>query len=514
MKKFILSSLGAMSLLMADAQNATHTFNYGWTLTSAPQVYVVPDCVGKLRITARGAGGSKANSAVFAGGLGAHVSGDFNVTPGDTLLIMVGQNPSSGFSNPSINSSGGGGGGTFVIKSMNGTKTILAIAGGGGGGGSLDSPNKHGQSSTIAGNGYGGGSGMAGTNGAGGSNSGYSGAGGGYVSDGGTGYNSNMGGKSFINGGGYGQSNGGNGGYGGGGAALGSYSGGGGGGYNGGGGAGSDGVGGGGSSYNAGTNAIDSTGVNAGHGKVIIQEFPIAPNFNYLLNTQNIMCKGDMNGEAEVIVTGTNSPFKYNYSGLGYSNNNTISSLDAGNNYLVIKDACGNISDTTWFYIDEPSSYLDVTYTTIPGGNSNTGSIEFHVTGGEGPYQYSFDNGATFGPDNKLENLANDVYECVVADDYGCVKYYTIILEGYASQNEVDFGTLHIYPNPSSSYTNIKNAQPVNYRLMDMTGKVILLNDTFSENHVVNTNNLSNGVYLLQVKTTSSSVKTVKVVIK
>ena len=57
-------------------------------------------------------------------GKGARMKGDFSLTQGDVLRIVVGQMGGA-------SSSGSGGGGTFVIKN---TSTILVIAGGGGGG--------------------------------------------------------------------------------------------------------------------------------------------------------------------------------------------------------------------------------------------------------------------------------------------------------------------------------------------------------------------------------------------
>ena len=58
------------------------------------------------------------------GGKGARMRGDFDLTEGEKLKILVGQMGKGGYA------ASGGGGGTFVAKSDN---TALIVAGGGGG---------------------------------------------------------------------------------------------------------------------------------------------------------------------------------------------------------------------------------------------------------------------------------------------------------------------------------------------------------------------------------------------
>lgn len=237
----------------------TVTFSY----TGAIANWTVPAGVTSIHIVAKGASGGNNGSSTIAPGLGASMSGDFAVTPGQQLKILVGQNNNAG---------NGGGGGTFVTDMSN---TPLIIAGGGGGGSATtDSPNKHGQSGTSGGNGAAGG-GNGGTAGSGGfvGTSGFqSGAGGGLLTNGQDGWTAGSGGQAFVNGGAGANVGFGIGGFGGGGNGSGYVVGGGGGGYSGGGGGGnsSGGVGGGGGSYNAGTNQVNATGNNSGNGSVVI----------------------------------------------------------------------------------------------------------------------------------------------------------------------------------------------------------------------------------------------------
>ena len=200
----------------------------------------------------------------YNGGYGARLHGDFILTQGTQLSILVGTQAFNGYCGA------GGGGGSYVYTGS----TPYIIAGGGGGadnyrGAGVDASTNQNAAcwnnsiaSTIGYGGYGY----------------YSGGGAGWLSNGSSSYN--YGGYYALNGGGGGWGNNNpftsNGGFGGGGAGIGDYNygghyyaaGGGGGGYTGGSDGGPDG-GGGGGSYNAGTN--QGTGsAQTGNGSVTI----------------------------------------------------------------------------------------------------------------------------------------------------------------------------------------------------------------------------------------------------
>ncbi|HPS31201.1 MAG TPA: MBG domain-containing protein, partial [bacterium] len=261
------------------------------TVTGGIQEWTVP-ATGKYKIETYGAEGGRFTAG--RGGKGAYMKGDFDLTAGEVIRILVGQ---AGGAGPSGGSGNGGGGGTFVVKSG----SPLIVAGGGGAqAGCGDSEGTavglDGTTSTSGLAGVGGG-GAGGTGGGGGGavTSSYPGAGGGGFSGDGTygvrsysggcetgasGYsgldgdaNRTAGGMSFNSGGVGGRAcyetsaiggfggGGGEGGCGGGGA----------GGYSGGGGGYSDyNGGGGGGSYNAGTNQVNTAGARTGHGLVVI----------------------------------------------------------------------------------------------------------------------------------------------------------------------------------------------------------------------------------------------------
>jgi len=263
------------------------------------QLWTVPKD-GSYTINAYGAmGGSVPGSAQngnsFSGGSGARMSGNFTLTAGEIIKIVVGQMGTYGqhtqASAPKWAASGGGG--TYVVRTpYNTTASILVIAGGGGGAANnqytqkAGYPGRTGQNGGQGGNSSGGGQNNASTlgqGGLGGTGSGQGPGGAGFTGNGDDQLYNNSGlgqhSKSFTNGsrGGYSAIGWGYshiyGGFGGGGGGGGLSSGGG-GGYTG----GDGGIwsqyqeGGGGGSYNSGTSQSNSAGANAGHGYVTVTQ--------------------------------------------------------------------------------------------------------------------------------------------------------------------------------------------------------------------------------------------------
>lgn len=261
LKTRVLSSLG-VSLLVAVAwpgNVAATTFNY----TGSLQTYTVPSGVTTIHIVAKGAqGGAVASDQ---GGLGAMMSGDFTVTPGEVLNVIVG-----GQGSQANTTSSGGGGGSGVHNA--GTPLIIA---GGGGGIDTQQPNYPGKDAVT------GTSGVAGQSGGGAG--GTAGSDGGdttfppdSIARGGRGWNSGHDGstgqagvssQTFTTKGSWGLG-------GGGGSVENTYCncGAGGGGYSGGGAGAINNSGGGGGSYNVGFNQVNVAGDNTGNGIVIITE--------------------------------------------------------------------------------------------------------------------------------------------------------------------------------------------------------------------------------------------------
>jgi hypothetical protein len=223
------------------------------------QIWTVPS-TGNYRIEVWGARGGDVNGT--RQGLGARMRGDFSLTQGQTIRIIVGQAGGDTVAS-------GGGGGTYVFGNVTDTLPLIVAGGGGGYGDSSGVNGIGGQTGTsgTAGTGAGFAGGTSGNGGSAGTDSGWGGAGAGWLTDGtdggiygGIAYaprNGAAGGNIFQCGGIWGGFGGG-----GGGGCNGA---GGGGGYSGGGTSG-----GGGGSYNGGSNQSNTATTNNDHGRVTI----------------------------------------------------------------------------------------------------------------------------------------------------------------------------------------------------------------------------------------------------
>ena len=283
-------SVGPTQAQVNSTYSNTNLSGLVTTTTNGIQTWTVP-YTGNFRIEARGAQGGTSGSG---GGLGATMIGDFTLTVGEVIQILVGQVGDNGGTGP-----GGGGGGSFVVRTpYTTTSSILVIAGGGSGAGSYSfTPGVNtttGVTGGVAG-GTNGSGGLGGTRGAGG---------GGFLTDGApcsvnTIYASP--GQAFVNGGEGGPVTNNttcnftaNGGFGGGSSHGGNCinNGGAGGGFSGGGGS-SNTTSGGGGSFNAGTNQTNTSGANTGDGRVIITELCNIRIFSSGTNSTNpTICSG------------------------------------------------------------------------------------------------------------------------------------------------------------------------------------------------------------------------------
>ena len=248
------------SQAQCDAAYAGTDLEGDVTVTAGYQTWTVP-YTATYTIEVWGAQGGTHNFG--AGGLGAHVLGDFELTAGEVLTILVGQKGSDGTAY-----NVGGGGGSYVVAEND---TPLIIAGGGGGAGNcgqINPDNITGKAAIGDGNGGDGGNdggwcgcGGDGSPGGGFTTSGTPSGGDGFLA-GGVGDDTERPNQCVDSGiGGFGGGgNGGNGGGGGGGYA----------GGNGGGSLSGTATGFGGESFNAGTDPEGEDGVRQGHGQVTI----------------------------------------------------------------------------------------------------------------------------------------------------------------------------------------------------------------------------------------------------
>jgi hypothetical protein len=208
------TSCGATERNGPTLQQCTDTYTEDWAdndywfnVSKGIQIWNVPE-TGTYSIDASGARGGTYSSST-AGGYGAQMIGTFDLSEGDKIHIIVGQ---EGVGINVDHDGGTGAGGSYVVKSPAAQASdILVIAGGGGGGGlSGDTHNyHHGQTGTSGGTYDSLDAADNGNGGTRGSDTQGGGAGGGFLTDGADGHSVNddpnyvgysTGGESFLNG--------------------------------------------------------------------------------------------------------------------------------------------------------------------------------------------------------------------------------------------------------------------------------------------------------------------------
>lgn len=170
----------------------------------------------------------------------------------------------------------------------------------------------------------------------------------------------------------------------------------------------------------AGFYIVTITDVNGctGNTEVEIEEPAIA--LGGVVNTTNILCKGDSAGIAEALIQGGVSPYTFAWSGASSETGATLNNLPAGNYSLTVTDANG-CNFTIPFSISEPPAIdIDmVTQENVSCAGENSGSITVNATGGSGGFTYEW-NTTPASTGSTLSNIPAGFYTVVVEDSNGC----------------------------------------------------------------------------------------------
>lgn len=126
------NSLDAAPLVTGGC-GAECTGDATFAFTGTIETFVVPSGVFEISIYAEGASGGNSNNNGHIGGFAGFASGDFAVTPGDTLSILVGQQGENWGGIGNWHAGTGGGASYVALGETPASSTPLLVAGGGGG---------------------------------------------------------------------------------------------------------------------------------------------------------------------------------------------------------------------------------------------------------------------------------------------------------------------------------------------------------------------------------------------
>jgi dienelactone hydrolase len=158
---------------------------------------------------------------------------------------------------------------------------------------------------------------------------------------------------------------------------------------------------------------------------------------------------------------------------------------------LAIQSTPGTINETicpalpTVTIVNDPNQGMGV-YCSSISGNS---------------YQWYMDNLPIVGETSQCYNIPVDLgatYQVEVFFDNGCVWSQPITMT--SGLNELFDWQIILYPNPANHVISIEsNKKEVNYQILDLNGRTITSNKTFSKLHLVNISLLSKGIYQVEI---------------
>ena len=233
-------------------------------------------------------------------------------------------------------------------------------------------------------------------------------------------------------------------------------------------------------------------------------EFTITEPSQILVSSQvqNVLCNGNATGQIQLQAQGGNGGYEFWINdAIGSSEN---SNLVAGIYYTHASDSLGCVSATEIISITQPSSLsLNLSSTNEIIGLDGTATAS--VNGGTAPYTYLW-NDPNSQPENMAVYLNSGWYTVVVTDANDCQISDSVFVDVTAYLAENQANTFMIFPNPAKENIQIVGDGKL-IRIRDAHGKLIR---EMSFSNLVNIQNLSSGIYTLEIETETNIVKFLK----
>ncbi len=156
------------------------------------------------------------------------------------------------------------------------------------------------------------------------------------------------------------------------------------------------------------------------------------------VSSTNVSCNGGSNGSATITATGS-GPFTYSWAPTGGSAA-TATGLTPGSYSCTISNGC--VSSIATVTITQPAVIsLSAVVTHISCSSTQDGAINLTVTGGTGPFTYSWSFGFTT---EDISGLTPGTYLVIVTDANGCTATSSIYSVSYSStlSSSVIVGTI------------------------------------------------------------------------
>ena len=267
---------------------------------------------------------------------------------------------------------------------------------------------------------------------------------------------------------------------------------------------------------------VDSlNGLSAGYYKVIASnnqmcslefEFDINQfDLKAQINSENLKCFGDNDGQIEVIVTEGANPIEFDWS--NGSNTNQIDSLSSGLYIINITDSLNcKIQDSIEITSPEKLSATFVLYQQDdPDTPEGEGSIGTFVSGGAFPYQFLWSTGET---NFIIRNLEANSYSLKIIDENNCELDTFAVVDYTTNVENLTDAIAKIYPNPTNGYVQIEAKENLyfdQYQIFAINGQLIKTGKINSLNKQVelDLSDLISGEYLLLLSVGNKNYQTI-----
>lgn len=170
-----------------------------------------------------------------------------------------------------------------------------------------------------------------------------------------------------------------------------------------------------------------SVTVTSSDGCVLTSTVNIAQNnpVTASVTSTSVSCNGGSNGSATVTVNNGVAPITYTWTS-GAGNNVTATNLSTGNYSVTITDA-NSCTVTATTNITQPTALTaSITSTNVLCNGSNTGTATVNVSGGTGPYTYTWSPSG--GNNATATNLSQGTYSVHILDANLCAKDVQVII--------------------------------------------------------------------------------------
>lgn len=189
-----------------------------------------------------------------------------------------------------------------------------------------------------------------------------------------------------------------------------------------------------------------------------MMSFTISPPTNPLKvsidSIKNVSCKGKLDGEIFLKVSGGKTNYQYQWSHSPTLNKPRATNLAAGFYYVTVTDELGCLVKVSLIPVPEPlpiGVILDKVSGSLCKGDAN-GSIEITATGGTPTYMYVWSNGATT---SNPTNLKDDKYKVTITDTKSCIYVSDFINIDSGDSIKASITTIDSEPNQNNGSATV-----------------------------------------------------------